>query len=248
VTEDTVFEDLYDIERRPGAGAALWTAAVERQFERVREANYRHRLHHSPNEDEQSDDPDAERQLHADVYFLALAIRRVLLFHDLLAKQVTDPRLTAAREAFNKEAPDATTLRNFYEHLDEYLLDSPRKHVKIPGRAAPVLMSRWDSDNVIVAFGPLRTDVTLAAVAAIELGKASAAVWDEHLDRVKQEERSAEAAADTFDQPMMEVTLGVSSIIGGDDESTQLHIGTPLGVRLREATPEERAESEDEPG
>src|SRR3954452_17447033 len=119
VAEDTIFEDLYDIERRPGAGAALWTAAVERQFERVRDANYRHRLHHSLNDDERRDDPDAERQLHADVYFLALAIRRVLLFHDLLAKQVTDPRLTAAREAFNKNAPDATTLRNFYEHLDE---------------------------------------------------------------------------------------------------------------------------------
>ena len=35
-----------------------------------------------------------------------------------------------------------------------------------------------DSDNVTVAFGPLRMDVTLAAVAMVELGKASEAVWN----------------------------------------------------------------------
>ncbi|MFZ1925225.1 MAG: hypothetical protein WAU42_03680, partial [Solirubrobacteraceae bacterium] len=71
------FEDLFDIEKRPGAGVGLWTRAVELQLERVREANYLHRLHNSPSETERQDNPDAERWLHADVYFLALAIRRV---------------------------------------------------------------------------------------------------------------------------------------------------------------------------
>ncbi len=127
------YEDLFDIEKRPGAGVGLWTRAVEMQLERVREANYRHRLHHGPNEQEKQDDPDAERRLHADVYFLALAIRRVLLFHDVFTKQVDDKRLRQARTKFNASAPKAKELRDFYEHLDEYLLDSPAKHVKFPG-------------------------------------------------------------------------------------------------------------------
>ena len=143
------YEDLFDIEKRPGAGAGLWRRAAELQLERVREANYSHRLHHSPNEQQQKDDPDAVERLHTDVYFLALAIRRVLLFHDLLAKNVADPRLAQARAKF-ETAADAKELRDFYEHLDEYLLDSPKKHVKFPGRAAPVLHCRWGCDNVVV--------------------------------------------------------------------------------------------------
>ena len=166
-TEGLVYEDLFDIEKRPGAGLELWTKAVELQLQRVRDANYRHRLHHRPNESERTENVEAERQLHVDVYFLALAVRRVLLFHDALAKQVQDSRLTEARKAFEHAAPSAKTLRDFYEHLDEYLLDDPKKHRKLSGRTAPVLFSRWDCDNVVVAFGPLRVDVTLAAVAAI---------------------------------------------------------------------------------
>jgi hypothetical protein len=42
--------NLFDIEQRPGSGLGLWTAVVERQLERVEEANYRHRLHLSPAE------------------------------------------------------------------------------------------------------------------------------------------------------------------------------------------------------
>lgn len=154
------YEDLFDIEKRPGAGAGLWTRAVELQLERVREANYVHRLHNSPSEDQQQVDPDAERRLHADVYFLALSIRRVLLFHDVFARHVQDPRLHRARVRFDASAPKAKELRDFYEHLDEYLLDSPRKHLKFEGRAAPILHLRWDCDNVVVSFGERELDIT----------------------------------------------------------------------------------------
>jgi hypothetical protein len=238
-----VFEDLFDIEKRPGAGVSLWTKAIELQLERVREVNYRHRLNHSPDKDQRREDAYAEQQLHADVYFLALAVRRVLLFHDALAKQVDDPRLRAAREIFLAVAPDAQLFRNFYEHLDQYLLDDPGKHVKIPGRVAPVLRSRWDSDNVVVSFGPLRMDMTLAATAAIELGKVSELVWNEHLDRIKGEQpRQAPPPTDDGIPRKMEVTLGVSTIIGGDDEYPQIQSGVLLDVRVREATAVEIAE------
>jgi hypothetical protein len=81
-------------------------------------------LHHSPNEAERREDPGAEYELYADVYFLVLAIRRLLRFHDALAKQLGDPRLDAARLASGASAPDAKVLRDFFEH-DEYLLNSP---------------------------------------------------------------------------------------------------------------------------
>jgi hypothetical protein len=241
--ESPAYEDLFDIERRPGAGLALWTNAVELQLARVREVNYRHRLHSSPNKEEQRDDPDAEEQLHADVYFLALAVRRVLLFHDLLANRVADPRLAEARATFSKAAPNAKGLRDFYEHLDEYLLDDPKKHRKIPGRAAPILLLRWGSDDVVVAFGPLRMDVTLAAVAAIELGKASEAVWSDHLEQVKgQQPEATPPARDDGVPRMFEVSLGVSTIIGDEDEWGQVHTGVLLGTRVREATADEISE------
>jgi hypothetical protein len=127
------YEDLFDIEKRPGAGVAAWTEAVQLQLERVREANYHHRLHHSPIEQQRREDPGAERRLHADVYFLALVVRRVLLFHDAFAKLTQDPRLAQARATFEKRAPNVKRLRDFYEHLDDYLLDSPKK----------VLLTSW---------------------------------------------------------------------------------------------------------
>lgn len=239
-----VYEDLFDLEKRPGAGVALWTNAVEVQLDRVREVNYRHRLAKSPNEDERREDPEAESHLHIEVYFLALAVRRVVLFHEALADQVDDPRLTAARAAFDEAAPSAKTLRDFYEHLNEYLLDAPTKHVKFAGRASPVLRSRWDADNVVVSFGPISVDVTLAAVAAIELGKASAAVWDEHLDRVKALNPPEELPPKDDDvHRVLEVTLGRSSIIGSADNPPEITTGVLLGVRVREATEDEARDS-----
>lgn len=239
------YEDLFDIEKRPGAGLGLWTKAVEKQLERVRDANYRHRLNHSPNEQEKREDPDAERELHADVYFLALAIRRLLLFHDALAKQVEDRRLTEARARFDAAGPNAKRLRDFYEHLDEYLLDSPAKHVKVPGRIAPVLFSRWDCDNVVVRFGELEMDVTLAATAAIELGTSSEAVWTDSMERVKGENPGEEPPrADDGVPRMLEVTMGPSTVIGGEDEGHVVHTAVLLGVRVRELTDEERKREE----
>jgi hypothetical protein len=239
------YEDLFDIEKRPGAGLSLWTKAVETQLERVRDANYRHRLNHSPNQQEKREDPDAERQLHADVYFLALAIRRVLLFHDAFAKQVEDDRLDQARTRFDAQAPNAKRLRDFFEHIDEYLLDRPTKHVKVPGRTAPVLLSRWDCDNVVVRFGDLDVDVTLAATAAIELGTTSEGVWIEHLERVKSGNPGEEPPpADDGVPRMLEVTMGPSTVIGGEDEGHVIHTGVLLGVRVRELTDAETAQRE----
>jgi len=233
------YEDLFDIEKRAGAGVSLWTKAVELQLERVREVNYRHRLHHSPVEAETREDPDAERQLHADVYFLVLAVRRVLLFAEVLTKHVDDVRIREARAKFDAVAPYATGFRNLYEHLDEYLLDNSGKHVKIPGRNAPILLTRWDCDNVVVALGPLRMDVTAAAVAAVDLGQACEIVWNDHLDRLKRR-RAAENLPPTDDALAreLEITLSVSTIIGGEDEVTQVQTGVLLGARVREATAE----------
>ena len=234
------YEDLFDIEKRPGAGVGLWTRAVEIQLERVREANYHHRLHNSPNAEEKREDPDAEWHLHADVYFLELAIRRVVLFHDVFAKQVTDQRLAQARAKFDAAAPTAKELRDFYEHLDEYLLDSPRKHVRFLGRAAPVLVSRWDCDNVVVRFGEREIDITLAALPAIELGRESETLWDEHLERIKCENPvPGPPRVDDGIARVLAVTMGVSTIIGGEDEGHVQHTGTLLGVEVREAESDE---------
>jgi hypothetical protein len=235
-------EDLFDIEKRPGAGVSLWTKAVETQLARVRDANYRHRLDNSTNEQEKREDPDAEGHLHVDVYFLALAIRRVLLFHDALAKQVEDPRLAEARAIFDARAPHAKRLRDFYEHLDEYLLDSPAKHVKVPGRIAPMLFSRWDCDNVVVRFGELEMDVTVAAEAAIELGTSSEAVWTDSMERVKRENPGeGPPPIDDGIPRTLEVEMGPSTVIGGEDEGHVIHTAVLLDVRVREATDEEIA-------
>lgn len=234
------YEDLVDIEKRPGAGVGLWTRAVELQLERVREANYAHRLHNSPSEKEQQDDPDVESRLHADVYFLALSIRRVLLFHGVFAKHVQDPRLRQARAKFDASAPKAKELRDFYEHLDEYLLDSPSKHVKFEGRAAPMLHLRWDCDNVVVSFGERELDITLAAVAAIELGRGSEALWDEHLKRIKRENPSPHPPpTDDGIERVLAVTMGVSTTIGGEDEGHIRQTGVLLGVEVREVEEED---------
>lgn len=238
----TRYEDLYDAEKRPGAGVSLWTKGVERQLARVVEVNYRHRLNYSPSsEDEQRDDPDAEWQLHCDVYFLALAIRRVLLFHDLFSRQSRDARLKVARRAFEQAAPKAKILRDFLEHLDEYLLDSPRKRMDFPGRASPVLRLRWDADNVVVMFGPEELDITAAALAAIELGRATTKVWDEHLAAVLPTTRPQPPPEPDDGVPrVLELTFGRSTVIVHEGRA-DITTGTLLHVRLREATEDDLA-------
>jgi hypothetical protein len=99
------YADLFDIEQRPGSGVGLWTSVVERQLERVKEVNYRHRLHLSPVQSERKEDAAAESELHGEVYFLVLAIRRVMLFADALARQIEDERLILALARFDRQAP-----------------------------------------------------------------------------------------------------------------------------------------------
>ena len=237
-----VFQDLYDIEARPGAGIARCTAAVELQLERVREVNYRHRLHVTPNTDEQRNDATAEQQLHADVYFLALSIRRLLRFQDALDRTVSDGRLTEAREAFDAAAPDATLLRDVYEHLDEYVLDRDRKHHKLPGRVAPVLELRWDCDNVVVALGDRRIDITLAAVAAIEMGKASHAVWLEHLETAKSERYPAAPPDSSEGEATLEISMGTTTRVSGGEADPVIATGILLDVHVREPMSAETGE------
>lgn len=181
-----------------------------------------------------------EWQLHTELYFLALAVRRVLLFFDLIADQVHDPRLTEARATFDQRAAEAKKLRDFFEHLGEYLLDSPRKHQKFPGRASPVLRCHWRYDNVEVLFGPNSIDITVAAGEAVRLGRACLTVWEEHLD-------AAEAARDRPDLPppddgvprMMHVTFGRSTVIADDEPGPEVITGTLLDFGVSECTPEE---------
>ena len=237
------YEDLYDSERRPGVGVELWTKGVERQLKRVRDVNYRHRLHHAPNEQERRSDAEAEWQLHCDVYFLALAVRRVLLFHDLFARQSRDSRLEGIRRTFDEAAPNAKVLRDFLEHLDEYLLDSPRKHRSFPGRASPILRSRWDADNVVVQFGNDQLDITLAAIAAVELGRATAELWDEHLALALADHRRDDPPDGDDDvSRLFEVTIGISTIIGNAEDPPEITTGTLLALRVPEITEQERAE------
>lgn len=83
-------------------------------------------------------------------------------------------------------------------------------------------------------------DVTAAAVAAVDLGQACEIVWNDHLDRLKRR-RAAENLPPTDDALAreLEITLSVSTIIGGEDEVTQVQTGVLLGARVREATAEE---------
>lgn len=234
------YADLFDMEQRPGSGLELWTSTVERQLDRVRDANYRHRLHARPPGEEQEEHPTAEAELHSEIYFLVLAIRRLLLFTESLAGQLNDERLDSARRRFDQQAPNAKKVRNFFEHIDEYLLDAPGKHMKeIAGRASPVLISRWDCDNVVIAIGTERFDVTLAALAAIELGKEVRPLWDEELERIKAGVTMEIPSEDDGIPRVVEVELGTSAIIEGDETTPTVERGCLRDVRLREIDPEE---------
>ncbi len=180
-----------------------------------------------------------------DVYFLVMATRRVLMFATLLKARVSDARLEAALDKFNRTAPDLKRLRDLYEHLDEYLLDSPDKHVKFVGKAAPVLLTTWDTDNVVVSFGPLEVDVIIAGLAAIELGETAAEIWEER--RVAWLDSDPPATPpDDGKLRFFEVQLGVSTVIGRDGE-TQVNTGTLRDTRVRDATATEIEEHAAEP-
>jgi hypothetical protein len=229
------FEDLFAIEQSAGAGLKLWGGAVERQLERVKEANYRHRLHHTPNKSQHREDADAFSELQSEVYFLSLAIRRVVLFCDALGKQVSDPELHRARNRFRRLAGDSVALRDILEHLDEYLLDRPGKHIKaFAGRVSPVLISMWEYDNVFVAVGEGRIDITAAAQEAILLARAGVEVWERQIDLHRVE---AESPMDDDVAQIIEVKSSVAAVIEGEDaNSPRVQVGVLRDVRIREAT------------
>lgn len=232
----TNYQDLFDIEQRPGAGLRLWTSVIERQLERVRDVNYRHRLHHSPVKSERQEHPGAEDELHGEVYFLVLAIRRVLLFAEALVRQVESEDLATALRRFGREAPGARQARNLYEHIDEYLLDRPQKHMRnIPGRVSPVLICRWDADNVVIAYGPERFDATLAALAAAELGRSALAVWEAELEKVKSLEDQEPLPDEDDGVPReLQVEVGTSTVIEGGEAGPEVSTGRLLAVRVHE--------------
>ncbi len=236
------FDDLFTIEHSAGAGLELWGGTVERQLERVREANYRHRLHCTPNKSQHREDPGAFGELQSEIYFLSLAIRRVVLFCDVLEEQASDHDLRSARNRFSRRAGDAVALRNIFEHLDEYLLDRPNKHIKaFEGRISPVLVSMWEYDNVWIAIGEGRIDITVAAQEAIALAKAGFAVWERHIDLHR-----SEADMPTDDDGVMrmiEVRSSVAAVIEGEDEnSPRVEVGVLREVGIREATEAEIAD------
>jgi hypothetical protein len=100
------------------------------------------------------EDHDAEHELYAEArarYSTRIALPRRL-------RQAGRGRAAACgAQQVDASAPNAKVLRDCNEHLDEYLLDRPSKHVKIAGRAAPVLLCQRDSDNVVVRSGSLRS-------------------------------------------------------------------------------------------
>jgi hypothetical protein len=241
------YEDLFDVENRPGAGVRLWGKAVEDQIQRVGLAGNHHRQNHAPRgvhvaEGERLEhDPDAERRLHTEVYFLALAIRRVLLFHEAISDQIADARLVEARATFVTAAPQAKDFRDFFEHLDEYLLGSGRAQQagRVAGRISPILRLRWGDANVVVDFGGATLDVTAAGAAVVQLADATAKVWEEYRDKAL--EKSAEEPPDDRVPRMLEVTTSTSTVIGGADEGHMVTTGVLLRVNVRPARPDEIA-------
>lgn len=239
------YEDLFDIENRPGAGVRLWGKAVEDQIQRVVIAGNRHRQNHAPDgvhipEGERLEhDPDAERRLHAEVYFLALAIRRVILFHEAISEQISDTRLAQARAAFVATAPWAKEFRDIFEHLDEYLLGAGRAQQKgrIAGRISPILRLRWGQANVVVDFGGATLDVTAAGEAACKLADATGNVWEEYRDKALT--TTGEEPPDDGVPRIVEATTSISTVIGGEDEGYVVTTGILLGVDVRPARPDE---------
>lgn len=239
------YEDLFDIENRPGAGVRLWGKAVEDQVQRVVIVGNHHRQNnapdgvHIPEGELLEHDPDAERRLHTEVYFLALAIRRVLLFHEAISKQISDARLAQARATFVAAAPQAKDFRDFFEHLDEYLLGSGRaqQERRVAERISPILRLRWGNANVVVEFGGATLDVTAAGEAAVKLAEATAKVWEEYRDKALK--KPAEEPPDDGVRRTLEVTMSTSTVIGGEDEGHTVTTGILLGVNVRPARPDE---------
>lgn len=80
----------------------------------------------------------------------------------------------------------------------------------ISGRVSPVLLCRWDADNVVIAYGSEHFDVTLAAA---ELGRSALAVWEAELERVKSLEEELLPDEDDGVPRELQVEVGASTVI-----------------------------------
>jgi hypothetical protein len=97
-------------------------------------------------------------------------------------------RASPKHASFVAAAPEAKDFRDFFEHLDEYLLGSGRaqREGRIAGRISPILRLRWGHANVVVDFGGATLDVTAAGAAAVKLAEATGEVWEQCLDKARE--------------------------------------------------------------
>lgn len=230
----TLFDTLYDLEKRAGAGVGLWGQAVSQQAERLAEANRRHQGASSAGG--AAGRSEWEQQLHIDAYFLVLAVRRVLLFHDALARHVEDNRLADARHRFISIAGNAERLRHFYEHIDEYLLDSDEKVQKFNGPSAPVIHLVRGRPDLVVSFGKRSLNVTRAAAAAVRLAETTQTVWSEAMER----ERPIVERPSGDGLHLIHADFGVTTLI--DDRPGVTATAVLRGYRFERATPSQEAE------
>lgn len=128
--------------------------------------------------------------------------------------------------------------RDFFEHLDDYLVAGERRHKRLPGRVSPVLHCRWDCSNVVVRFGEDRMDVTLAAQAAVDLAEVTSAVWEQQLEASRE---SRAPPPDDGIPRMLVIRQSISTVIGGPDDLPEVMTGVLQDVHVREMTSDELA-------
>jgi hypothetical protein len=87
----------------------------------------------------------------------------------------------------------------------------------------------------VIAYGPERFDVTLAALAAAELGRSALAAWETELERVKSlEEKERLPDVDDGVPRELQVEIGPSTVIEGGETGPEVSTGSLLAVRVRE--------------
>lgn len=222
---------LFDLGRRPGTGLKSWAAAVSRQLERVADANERHRRN----------EPDALDLLQAEVYGLVMVTNRVRSFVELMRNQTQDGVISRALLAFDAAHPAVESVRDRYEHLDEYVRGKGRLHKEA---VSPVLQLEWATGDVFVCFGPEEIDVLAAGVAAIALAETIMPRYDELLTAARPDYPDPPEVDDGV-MRFLEVNHSVSAVRGRAERGEESHTdGTLRDTWVREATPEEIAARE----
>lgn len=240
-TASDLYNDLFDLENRPSAGVRHWGRAVEIQLQRVRDAGraaVEHQTHRGSSAGTAEDDdnvPPIATLLHLDVNYLVLAIRNVVRFHVALKKKVNDPRLNRAWEAFRLAVPEAIAFRDFYEHLDAYVLASEGRHNKtIIDRSSPTLLRATYDDSLVILFADRAFDVMAAGNAARELAGQTVSVWEEALDAAKAPYE--QPPPDDGIERRLNVSFSVSEIVR-DEHGAKHSVGVLRDVWIEE-TPE----------